>query len=99
MYVLTFFRAPEKKDFPFFPVGRPRPEPKTNPCRVAFSLRERADLRSQKEGIWGKKIAWGRVGRTGQKKGKKDAQKQIHVCVSSCLFCDKLLRKVRGMSI
>ena len=51
--------------------------PQTQPLQVAFSLLERVDLRSQKEGILGKKIAWGRVGWTGQKKGKKDAQKKV----------------------
>ena len=53
-----------------------RTVPKTQPLQVAFSLRERVDLRSQKEGILGKKIAWGRVGWAGQKKGKKDAPKK-----------------------
>ena len=42
---------------------------KTQPLQVAFALQERVDLRSQTEEILGKKIAWGRVGRTGQKKG------------------------------
>ena len=34
------------------------------------------DLTPQKEGILGKKIAWGRVGWTKAKKGKMDAQKK-----------------------
>ena len=50
---------------------------KTQPLEVAFSLRERVDLRSQKEKILGKKIAWERVGWTRQKKRKKDAQKKV----------------------
>ena len=55
---LLFSRA-RIKGFSFFPVGRP------------FSLRERVDLRSQKEGILGRKIAWeGWV-------EKKDAQKKV----------------------
>ena len=42
-------------DFPFFPVGQPRPEPspKIQPLQVAFSLLEGVDLRSQKEGDLG----------------------------------------------
>ena len=70
------FSRARKKDFPFFPVGRPRPEPvpKTQPLQVAFSLLDRVDLRSQKEGILGKKIGWGRVVDRA-KKGKNDAQK------------------------
>ena len=47
-----------------------RTVPKTQ-ALVAYFLLERVDLRSQKEGILGKKIAWGRVGWTRQK--KKDA--------------------------
>ena len=68
-----FFRAPEKKkDCPFFfSVWQNRPEAST------FSLPERVDLRSQKEGISGKKLTWGRAGWTGQKEGKKDAQKKV----------------------
>ena len=46
-----------------------RTVPKTQPLQVAFSLRERVDLRSQKEGIFGKKIAWGRLGADRAKKG------------------------------
>ena len=75
---LTFFRAPEKKDFSFFSCGvtPSRTGPKTQPLQVAFALRERVDLRSQKEGILGKRIAWGRVGRTGQKKEKRMHKKR-----------------------
>ena len=50
--------------------------PETKPLQVAISLLERVDLRSQKKGILGKKIAWGTVGWRGQK-GKKDAQKKV----------------------
>ena len=75
-----FLRA-RKKGFSFFSCGATssRTVPKTQPLQVAFSLRERVDLRSQKGRILGKKIAWGRVGRTGQKKGKKDAQKKVGI--------------------
>ena len=68
-----FSRARKKKGFSFFScVATPsRTVPKTQPLRIAFSLRERADLRSQKEGILGKKIARGRVRRTGQKRKRK----------------------------
>ena len=98
-----FLRA-RKKGFSFFSCGATssRTLPKTQPLQVAFSLRERVDLRSRKGRILGKKIAWGRVGRTGQKKGKKDAQKKVglklklskgfpwlffFVCVCVCFVC------------
>ena len=50
---LTFPRAPEKRDFLLFPVGRPRPEPspKPSPCRLPFLY--------EKEQIWGAGF-WGR---------------------------------------
>ena len=75
------FSRARKKDFPCFPVWRrlDRPGdrgPKPSHLQVAFSLRERVDLRSQKEGILGKKVAWGRVGRTGQKKEKRMHKKR-----------------------
>ena len=84
-----------QKDFPFFPVGRPRPEPspKTQPLQVAFSLLDRVDLRFQKEGILGKKIGWGRVGWTRQKKGKKDAQEKVGQ-VGGGQTCKKLTCKI-----
>ena len=77
--LLTFSHALEKKDFPFFPAEGPRPEPspKPSPCRLPFLYKKEADLRPQKEGILGKKIACGRVGWTGAKKGKKGAQKNV----------------------
>ena len=76
--ISPFFARQKKKGFSFFSCGATpsRTVPKTQPLRVAFSLRERADLRSQKEGILGKKIAWGRVGRTGQKKEKRMHKKR-----------------------
>ena len=69
------FFARQKKGFSFFFLGgdpvQNRPQ---NPAPASwFSLLERVDLRSQKEGILGKRIAWGRVGWTEQKKRKKDA--------------------------
>ena len=64
--------------FLIFPVGQPHPEPspKPKPLQVTFSLLERVDLRSQKEGTLGKKIAWGRAGWTGQQKKKKRMRKK-----------------------
>ena len=72
-----FSRATEKRIFLFFLWGDlvQRPSPKTHPLEVAFSLLERVHLRSQTERIWVKKIAWGRVGWTGQKKEKGCAKK------------------------
>ena len=74
----SLFSRARKKGFSFFPGGRLGPEtvPKTQPLQVAFPLLERVDLRSQKEGILGKKIAWGRVGWTGQKKEKRMRKKR-----------------------
>ena len=73
------FRAPEQKDFPFFPCGATlsRTVPETQPLQVAFSLLERVDLRSQKERILGNQIAWGRVGWTGHKKAKRMRKKKV----------------------
>ena len=70
---LTFFLRTRKKGFSFFSCGATpsRTAPKTQPLQVAFSLRERVELKSQKEGIFGKRTAWGRVGQTGQKKEKR----------------------------
>ena len=53
-----------------------RTVPKTRSLHVTFSLLERVDLRSQKEGILGKEIAWGRVGWTRQKTRKKGCAKK-----------------------
>ena len=71
--VSHLFSRARKKGFSFFSCGATpsRAVPKTQPLEVAFSLLERVDLRSQKEGI----LVRGRVGWTGQKKGKKDVQK------------------------
>ena len=73
---LTFFRAPQeetKKDFSLFSCGATpsRTVPKTQPLQL-----ERVDLRSQKERILGKRIVWGRVGWTGQKKEKRMCKKR-----------------------
>ena len=68
---LPFFARQKKRIFLFFLWG-----PKTQPLEVAFSLRERVGLRSQKGRILGKKIAWGREGRTGQKKEKRMHKKR-----------------------
>ena len=72
------FSRARKKGFSFFSFGATpsRTIPKTQPLQVAFSLWERVDLRSQKEGILGKKVARGRVGRTGQKKEKRMHKKR-----------------------
>ena len=72
------FFARQKKGFSFFSCGATpsRTVPKTQPLEVAFSLLERVDLRSQKDRILGKKIAWGRVGWTGQKKEKRMHKKR-----------------------
>ena len=75
---LTFLRAPEKRIFFFFLFGNPVQNCPQNPTLGgSYCLLERVDLRSQKEGLLWRKIAWGRVGRTGQKKGQKDAQKKV----------------------
>ena len=58
-----------------------RTVPKTQPLQVAFSLREGVDLRFQKEGILGRNIAWGRVGRTRQKEEKRMHKKGGSVSV------------------
>ena len=53
-----------------------RTVPKTQPLQVAFSLLERVDLRSQKEGILGKNVAWEGWGGRAQKKGKNGRAKE-----------------------
>ena len=74
-----FFCTPEIKDFPFFHC-RATPSktvPKTQFLEVAFSLLERADLRSQKDRILGKRIAGGRAGWTlYTKKGRRMRKKR-----------------------
>ena len=65
--------------------------PKTQPLQVAFSLLERVDLRCQKQGILGKKIAWGRVGWTGQKKEKRMRQR-----INANYFCTKFFDNPSG---
>ena len=71
-----FSCARKQKDFPFLLGGAApsRTVPK-KPLQVALSLLKRVDLRSQKEEILGKKIAWGRVGWTEQKSKKGCAKK------------------------
>ena len=77
------FSRARKKGFSIFScVATPsRTVTKTQPLEVALSLQERVDLRCQKEGILGKKIAWERVGWTGQKKEKRMRKKRWVKCV------------------
>ena len=68
-----------KKDFPFVSCGASpsRTVPQTQPVQVAFSLRERVDLSSQKGGDFGgRKLPGEGCGGQGKKKGKKDATKK-----------------------
>ena len=76
--LLSPFFASQKKRIFLFSCGATssRTVPKTQPLQVAFSLRERVGLRSQKGRILGKKIAWGREGWTGQKKEKRMHKKR-----------------------
>ena len=72
-----FFARQKKRIFLFSCGATPsRTVPKTKPLQVAFPLQERVDLGCQKEGILGKKIARGRMGRTGQKKEKRMHKKR-----------------------
>ena len=73
-----FFARQKKKGFSFFPCGATssRTVPNTQPLQVAFSLRERVDLRSQKGGFW-EENCLGKGGADRAKKGKKDAQKKV----------------------
>ena len=75
------FSRARKKGFSFFSCGATssRTVPKTQPLEVAFSLRERVGLRSQKGRILGKKIAWGREGWTGKKKEKRMHKKKVGI--------------------
>ena len=79
--ILTFFRAPEKKDFPFFSCGAtpPRTVPKTQPLQVAFSLRERVDLKFPERGDFGEENYVGKGGADRAKKGKRDVQKKVGI--------------------
>ena len=72
-----FFAHQKKRIFLFFSCGATPSGtvPKTQPLEVASSLQDREDLRFQEDRIWGKKIAWERVGWTGQKKEKGCAKK------------------------
>ena len=81
------FFARQKKGFSFFSCGATpsRTVAKTQPLKVDFSLQERVDLRSQKEGILGKKIAQRRVGRTREKRKKGCTKKGGVICAAkSC---------------
>ena len=77
--LLTFSRAPgRKRDFPFFQWGgdpvqnRPR---NPAPASCLFSTRKsRSEV--PERGDFGEKFAWGRVGRTGQKKREKRMRKK-----------------------
>ena len=68
------FSRARKKDFPFFPVGRPRPEPspKPSPCRLRKSRSEVPE-----RGNFGEENCPGKGGANRTKKGKKDAQKKV----------------------
>ena len=69
--------------------------PQTQPhASCLFSARkERVDLRFLKEGILGKKIAWGRVGWTGQKKEKRMRKTRLNMAV---LLADLTLQCILG---
>ena len=73
------FSRARKKGFSFFSCGvtPSRTVNKTQPLEVAFPLRERVDLRSQKEGDFGEENCLGKGGVDRAKKGKKDAQKKV----------------------
>ena len=80
------FSRASQKGFSFFSCGATpsRTVPKTQPLQVTFSLLERVDLRSPKEGILGKKIAWGRAGWTGQEKEKRMRKKRWDFSFFTC---------------
>ena len=73
-----FFARQKKKDFPFFPGGATssRTVPKTQPLQVAFALRERVDLRSQKREGFGEENCLGKGGADRAKKRKKGCTKK-----------------------
>ena len=73
-----FFARQKKRIFLFFLWGRPVQNRPQNPALASCLLSTRKS-RSEvpEEGILGNKIAWGRMGWPGQKKGKKDAQKEV----------------------
>ena len=78
------FSRARKKGFSFFSCGATPSGtvPKTQPLQVAFSLPERADLRSQKEGFWGRKLpgeGWGGEGKQKEKRMRKKKLENIHV--------------------
>ena len=88
----AFLARQKKKDFPFFPLGDPVQNRPQNPAPAGclFSTRK-SRLRSQKEAIIGKIIAWGRVGGQG-KKGKRVRKKGGH-----WVFERDLIPGIRGM--
>ena len=59
------------------------PSTEPSPCRFQFLYKEGVILRSHKEGVLGKKIAWRGVGWSGNKKRKKDVQKKVGVFLVS----------------
>ena len=106
-YSPFFARQKKKKGFSsFFLWGDPFQNRPQNPAlEVAYSLLESVDLTSQKEAIFGRKTAWGRVRWTGQKKRKKGCAKKggFKVIVISDvifslvrLFLKKSLERVFG---
>ena len=69
---------------PFLARGDPVQNRPQNPAPAGcLSLLERVELRSQKEGILGKEIAWGRVGWAGQKKEKRMRKKKVLLFLGS----------------
>ena len=77
-FSLTFFRAPEEKDFPFFSCGATpsRTVPKNPaPAGCLFSTRKsRSEVPAR--GDFGEEDCVGKGGVKRAKKGKKDAQKK-----------------------
>ena len=55
----------------FFPAAQPHPSPSPKPLQGPSPLLRGVVLRRWKEGIWGKKIAWGGVGVQGEEKQGK----------------------------
>ena len=76
---LTFSRAPGKKDFPFFPVGRPRAVsvPKTQPHAGCLFSTGKSRSEVPERGDFGEENCLGKGGVERGKKRKKDAQKKV----------------------
>ena len=70
-----FFRAPKKKGFSFFSVGRPRPEPSPKPSCLFSTRKSRSEV--PERGDFGEENCRGKGGADRAKKGKKDAQKKV----------------------